>query len=86
MIGGAPASPTGGSDNLGASQRSAPMIGGSTLAAMAAEDRPIRANQYAAAGQYLKEIADLIRAGAQVVDDDNGVNLAEQPGAPMGSD
>ena len=30
---------------------------------------------------YLNEITDLVRAGAQVIDDDNGADLAEQLGA-----
>lgn len=48
---------------------------------MAAENRLGRADHQAAARQYLNEITDLVRAGAQVIDDDNGADLAEQLGA-----
>lgn len=49
--------------------------------AAAAENRLGRTDHQPAAGQYLNEITDLIRAGAQVIDGDNGAELAEQLGA-----
>jgi hypothetical protein len=55
-----------------------------TGTATAAQNRLGRADHQAAAGQYLKQITDLVRAGAQIVDSDNGADLAEQPGALLG--
>ena len=48
---------------------------------MAAEHRPGRADDQAAAGQDLEQIADPVRAGVQVVDGHDATDLAEQPGA-----
>jgi len=46
--------------------------------AAAAENRLGGAHHQAAAGQYVQEAPDLVRTCAQVIDSDNGADLAEQ--------
>src|SRR5712692_6056537 len=53
-------------------------------AAAAAENRPGRADHHAAAWQDIKELADLVGASADVVDDDGGSQLAQQLGTLPG--